>query len=154
MKTPILLLALFFSVTLVAGDIAHLGHGQASPRKLNEQETDHVRENLIHLFASANFHQMKGGLLDVKSQPEIQTQLAKVKAEQHIELILKEPARIVVENRDLYAKTLWASIRESDGFLYDYILEQPDGDLVFLAKVRGELVVQFAPYILQLIGKK
>lgn len=46
---------------------------------------------------------------------------------------------------------MWVSIREPDGFVYDWILQQPDGDLVSLTKVRGELVAQFAPHVLRLL---
>lgn len=69
----------------------------------------------------------------------------------HIELELKDPVRILVESTEVKATRTWVRIRESDGFVYDEILHQPNGDLVSLSKLRGELVVQFAPYVLRLL---
>ena len=116
--------------------------------ELSPSQTDFFRENLIHIFDSSNFHQMQGGALPVKTQKEIQKQLERVKSGSFIELALDEPARIVVEGNQLKAQKLWVSIRESDGYVYDWIFQQPNDDLVALQKARGELVVQFAPHIL------
>lgn len=119
--------------------------------ELSPPLTDLVRENLVHIFDSSDFHQMQGGVLPVKTQKQIKEQLKRVEAGSNIELKFDEAARIVVEGTDLKAKRMWVSIRESDGFVYDWILLLPSGDLVSLAKAKGELVVQFAPTVLHLL---
>lgn len=85
----------------------------------------------------------------MKTGKEIKRKLDEIRTESHIELNLDEPARIVVEGTELKAETLWASIRESDGFVNHLIFQRPDGTLVSLAKPRGELIVQFAPHMLR-----
>ncbi|MGJ8677866.1 MAG: hypothetical protein ACSHX0_10140 [Akkermansiaceae bacterium] len=135
-------------------DTVHLNQSGHETRELSESLTDCVRENLIHIFDSSNFHLMKGSVLPTKSQSQIQEQLKKVKSGSYIELDLDEPARIVVEGTVLKAMRMWTSIRESDGFVYDWILQQPNGDFVSLAKPRGELILQFAPHILHLLNQK
>jgi len=118
---------------------------------LTSSQENFVRDYLIHIFDSSQFHQMQGGELPVKSQKQIKEDLEKIKSGSFIELRLNEPARIVVEGTELKATRMWVRIRESDGFVYDWILQQQNGELASLAKPRGELVVQFAPYILRLL---
>lgn len=158
MKTnlPITTLFLFIGLSLCnlhADSATFLKNGQPA-RSLDEHATDYVRENLIHIFDSSQFHHMKGGQLPVKKQEEIKKEIKKVKSASFIELKLDEPAPIVVEGKKLRIQKLWVSVRESDGFVYDWILEQPDGTLVSLNKARGELIVQFAPYVLHLLNEE
>jgi len=119
--------------------------------KLTSSQANLVRDYLIHIFDSSQFHQMQGGELPVKSQKQIKDDLERLKSGSFIDLRLDEPARIMVENKELKAKRMWVRIRETDGFVYDQILQQPDGDLVSLAKARGELVALFAPHVLGLL---
>lgn len=154
MNTPIV--SLLASLLLAFGshlyaDTAYLSLEGNEKTKLDSSETDFVRENLIHIFDSSNFHQMQGGALPVKPKLQIEEQLERVQSGSFIELDLDEPARIVVEGTELRAKTMWVRIRESDGFVYDWIFQQSNGNLVSLEKARGELVVQFAPHILRLL---
>ena len=121
---------------------------------LNADATDVVRENLIHLFDTSQYHQMEGGSLPVKQQGDIQIQLGKITMGSYLLIELEEPARIVVERKVIRAKRLWVKIRESDGWVHGSILQQPNGDLVSLAKPSGDLMVRFAPYILSLIKSK
>lgn len=158
MKTnlPITALFLFIGLNLCnlhADSVTFLKYGQPA-RSLDEYSTDYVRENLIHIFDSSQFHHMEGGKLSVKQQEEIKKEIEKVKSSSFIELKLDEPAPIVVEGKKLRVQKLWVSIRESGGFVYNWILEQPDGTLVSLNKARGELIVQFAPYVLHLLKEK
>ncbi|MDA3873734.1 MAG: hypothetical protein PF795_07210 [Kiritimatiellae bacterium] len=132
-------------------DVSYISLGGDPKMKLNPGLTDFVRENLIHIFDSANFHQMEGSALTVKSQEKVQQQLDNVRSGSYLELNLDEPARLVVEETVLSAEKMWVSIRESDGFVYDWILERPDGALVSLNKTRGELIVLFAPHVLYLL---
>lgn len=97
---------------------------------------------------------MKGSVLPHRSQKQIREQLKKVKSGSYIELDLDEPARIVVEGNVLKATRMWTRIRESDGFVYDWILQQPNGDFVSLAKPLGYLSVQFAPQVLSLLNQE
>jgi len=158
MKTNLPLTILFLLIGL---GISHLHADSATflksgqpARTLDEHATDYVRENLIHIFDSSQFHHMKGGKLAVKQQEEIKEELEKTKSASFIELKLDEPTPIVVEGKKLRIQKLWVSVRESDGFVYDWILEQPDETLVSLNKARGELIVQFAPYVLHLLNNE
>ena len=135
---------------LHADTATFLKRGQAS-RNLDERSTDGVRENLIHIFESSLFHQMEGGELPVKQQEEIKKNIKTIKSASFIEIILDRPIPIVVEGKQLLIQNLLVSIRESDGFAYEWILEQPDETLVSLSEARGELIVQFAPYVLDLL---
>lgn len=137
----------------IHADEAFLSLEGSNKTKLDLSETDFVRENLIHIFDSANFHQMQGGSIPVKSQEKIKEQLIKVQSGLHIEIDLEEATKITVDGRELKMKKMWASIRTSDGFIYDWIFAQPDDTLISLEKARGGLVVQFAPYLLKLIDK-
>ena len=145
---------LIITGTVLATDQAKMKIRANEAVSLNADETDVVRENLIHFFDSSQCHQMKGGALPVKQQGEIQIQLRKITMGSHILIELEEPARIVVERKAIRVKRLWVGIRESDGFSSYSILQQPNGDLVSLAKPRGDLMVRFAPYILSLIKSK
>lgn len=118
---------------------------------LPANQVDFVRENLIHIFDSANFHQLEGGALPIKDPVEIKAQLKRLQEMPHIQMSLDEPARIIVENRELRAVTMWVTVRASDGYVYDWIIQEANGNLVSLAKPRGELIVQFAPYVRKLI---
>ncbi|MGJ8653184.1 MAG: hypothetical protein ACSHX8_07915 [Opitutaceae bacterium] len=132
-------------------DIVYLNQRGHARVELSPAQTDFFRENLIHIFDSSNFHQMQGGALPVKSQKQLKQQLESVQSGSFIELRLDEPARIVVEGTELKATRMWVRIRESDGLVYDWILQQPNGDLVSLEKARGELIVQLAPHIIRLL---
>lgn len=152
MKKQILLCTILLGLNFpLQADTASFTQSKYESVNLSPTLTDFVRENLIHIFDSSNFHQMQGGSLPVKSQKQIKEQLERVKSGSFIELDLDEPARVVVEGTELKAMRMWVRIRESDGFVYDEILQQPNGDLVALEKTRGELVVQFAPHILRLL---
>lgn len=152
LKIKSFLCFLIFGLSVsVQADTASLTRSGDESSKLSAPLTDFVRENLIHIFDSSNFHQMKGGDLPSKTQKQIEKQLKKVKSGSYIELKLDESARIVVEGTDLKVMRMWVSIRESDGFVFDWILQQPNGELVSLAKPRGELVTQFAPHVLNLL---
>lgn len=147
-----LLWLLLVGVSLpLQADTASLTQTGHESVELSPPLTDLVRENLLHIFDSSDFHQMQGGALPVKTQKQIGEQLKRVEAGANIELQLDEAARIVVEGTVLKAIRMWVSIRESDGFVYDWILLQPSGDLVSLTKAKGELVVQFAPTVLHLL---
>jgi hypothetical protein len=151
-KTRIASFIVAFVITsggLLQADTVHVNPRGDGSTKLNPRQSDFVRENLVHIFDSAHFHQMDGGSLAVKTGKEIKRKLDEIRTESHIELNLDEPARIVVEGTELKAETLWSSIRESDGFVNHLILQRPDGTLVSLAKPRGELIVQFAPHMLR-----
>lgn len=150
MKTTLLALILGLG-SLQGADITYLSINEGKKIELNERETDFVRENLLHIFDSSDFHQMKGGTLPVKTKEQLKELFQRVSSATHIELTLDEPARIVVENKILHVNKMWVRIRESDGFVYDWILETPDGELISLTKARGELVVGFAPYVLELL---
>ena len=152
MKTRILpwLIAIGLNWTLQADTVFIFTDGNTSI-KLPSNETDFVRENLVHIFDSANFHQMPGGILPVKSKEQIQGELEDLQSGAHLELILQEPARIVVEGTEIKTAHMWVSIRESDGFVFDWILQLPTGEFVSLSKPRGELILQFAPHVLNLL---
>jgi len=119
--------------------------------ELDAQATDLVRENLIHLFDSAMFHQLEGGALPVTPRRELERQLEALGDGAYFELTLDKPARIVVEGVELRPKRMWARVRTTDGFVSNWMFEEPGGRLVGLAKARGELVVLFAPKVLQLL---
>jgi hypothetical protein len=119
--------------------------------ELSAAHVDLVRENMIHIFDSSNFHQMPGGILPPKTQKQIEEQLEKIKLGSYIEVLLDEPARIVVENSDLKATCLWASVTESNGVVTAWILKQPNGQLVSLYKPRGELALQFSSHVLSIL---
>ena len=136
MKTT--LFALILGLGALDGtDLGHLIFKEGKKIELDQRETDFVRENLVHIFDCSNFHQMQGGALPVRTEEEIKEQIQKVKSGLHIELTLDESTRIVVENEALQMGKMWVSIRESDGFVYDWIFETPDGNLISLSEARG-----------------
>ncbi|MBK1791267.1 hypothetical protein [Persicirhabdus sediminis] len=143
---------LLFSGSLIANDKARICNGQLDIAVLSFGETDFLREHMIHIFDSAQFHHKQGSLQQVKSRQEINKLLGDIRQGIHLELILEEPARIVVEQEVIKPIKLWASVRGSDGFVADWVLEDSKGGLVSLNKVRGELVVQLAPYILNILN--
>jgi hypothetical protein len=151
-----LTLKLFVALLSILGshiyaDEAYLTIKGNNKSKLDSHQTDYVRENLIHIFDSSLFHCLEGGWHRVKTEKEIENKIEKIRSQSFIELELDEPARIVVEGTALKVKTMWVKIRESDGFVGTLVFQQPNGDLVSLEKAQGLLVVQFAPYALQLL---
>jgi TusA-related sulfurtransferase len=149
-KTLVILLVMGLCCPLQA-DTASITITGPERIELSAALTDLVRENMIHIFDSSNFHQMPGGILQPKTQKQIEEQLEKIKSGSYIEVLLDEPARIVVESSDLKATCLWASITESNGVVTAWILKQPNGQLVSLYKPRGELALQFGPHVLSIL---
>ncbi|MEM9283044.1 MAG: hypothetical protein AAGA96_14545 [Verrucomicrobiota bacterium] len=153
---PIASLFVFISLSVcnLRADTAIFAKNDEPIQELDQHSTDYIRENLIHIFDSSQFHHMEGGQLPVKQQEEIKKEIEKIKSASFIELKLDEPTPIVVEGKKLRLQRLWVSVRESDGFVYDWIIEQSDGTLVSLNRARGELIVQFAPFVLHLLKKE
>ena len=125
MKAICVLLGMVWSVmNLSATETVTLVTSNKTGHQLDEYSSDLVRQNLIHIFDSASFHQAKGGKWPEKSQKEIEKELEKVQGGSHFELTLDEPAKIVVERRTFKVVTLWAGISSADGFVNAWICKQ------------------------------
>ncbi len=148
-----IILNLFAAAALHGGNHVAVRAAAGEEVTLNPWQADYVREYLIHIFDSAQFHHQEGGGFPVRSQKKIRKKLIEVTAKTHFEVTLEHPCHIVVEGRTFAMTKMWAGIRESDGFVFNWIFEQPAGTRVDLNKANGQLIVQFAPFVLDLLGK-